>query len=435
MNEKKVKLGLLVYLFFVLILKEGSSLPIVQHGIYGTIESPGFPKNYSHNLNIMWETYGPIDAISLMVTILQFDVYHDPRFPCKDLLTIFEVETNFDFFNRCGTIPKTNYIVLGNKLKVIFKTDGENNAKGFQIHWEVRDYRKEGTDPIVKVLFCPPSPVTTYSPLTTAALTTDVTTEPPEHVEKLQNCHTSTISYIKDGIIGVLSTTLLVVIVALCCHQRRRPPPKMRAEYSISYRSSEFSLLETESQTIYDYPMSLATEAVDYLRSTTSSGYAVPRLSNTDGRSEPPIYGNVIVESENENMDVECEYMNISMARRPDVGNRFELREKSLHLDNSMSRTAMFSSKRSAQKRGNRSKNERNKSKRVEESNYLNITPKLHSYIEVVDDRADALFGNSFTSMTSSGYSKPVENKAKHQRQLQYSSKKDTARRSVTLNS
>ncbi|XP_062608372.1 uncharacterized protein LOC134270200 [Saccostrea cucullata] len=293
----------------------------------------------------------------------------------------------------------------------------------------VRDYRKEGKDPIVKVLFCPPSPVTTKSPLTTAALTTDATPGPPELLEKLSY------SYIKDGIIGVLSTALLVVTVTFCCHRRKSSPPKRKAEYSISYRSSEFSSLETESQTIYDYPLSLATEAVDYLRSTTSSGYAIPRLTMTDDCSEPPIYGNVIMESENENMDVECEYMNISTAHQPDVGKRAQSREKSLHLDNSISRAAVLSSKRSAQKRANRSKNKRNKSKRVEESNYLNITPKLHSYIEVVDDPTDTLFSNSSTSMTSSGYSKPVENKAKLRRQLQYSSKKNTTGRGVTVNS
>ncbi|XP_061166755.1 uncharacterized protein LOC133175660 [Saccostrea echinata] len=429
----KVKLGVIVYVFFVLIVKGSSSQPIVRHGTYGTIESPSFPKNYSNNLNITWETYGPIDAISLMVTILQFDVYYDPRFPCQDLLTITEVETNFDFFNRCGTIPKTNYILLGNKLKFTFRTDGENNAQGFRIHWEVRDYRKEGKDPIVKVLFCPPFPVTARSPLTTEA--SKLANEPTEHIEKLLYCQTSTISYIKDGVIGVLSTALLVVTVAFCCHRRKSSPPENKTEYSISYTSSEFSSLETETQTVYDYPLALTTEAVDnFSRSTTSSGYAIPTPYSPDG-NETPIYGNMTIESENVNTNVECEYMNISMVIRPDVGKGEKSGKRSLHLDNSLSRNAVFSSKQSAQKRVNRPRNKRSKSKKVEENNYLNVTPKPHSYIEVVGDGTEALLCNSFTSMTSSGYSKPVENKTKQRRRLQCSNKKNTARRNVAVNS
>lgn len=67
---------------------ESISESIHRHGVYGFIESPGFPNDYPNHANITWETFGPIDAISLTVTILHFDLYSVPGSQCSDKLTV-----------------------------------------------------------------------------------------------------------------------------------------------------------------------------------------------------------------------------------------------------------------------------------------------------------------------------------------------------------
>lgn len=58
-----------------------------RHGLDGSIESPGFPENYPHNYNITWSAYGPLDAISLSVTIVKFDIFKDSE--CHDFLQVW----------------------------------------------------------------------------------------------------------------------------------------------------------------------------------------------------------------------------------------------------------------------------------------------------------------------------------------------------------
>lgn len=72
--------------YFHLLLASCSNI-VDQHGVDGSIESLGFPKNYPHNCNVTWRTYGPLDAISLSVTIVKFDIFNDSE--CHDFLQVW----------------------------------------------------------------------------------------------------------------------------------------------------------------------------------------------------------------------------------------------------------------------------------------------------------------------------------------------------------
>jgi hypothetical protein len=156
---------------------------------------------------------------------------------------------------------------------------------------------------------------------------------------------------------------------------------------SINRTSSEFSRLENESETVYDRPVELIAEIENYLRSTTSSGYAIPRQGSQEEYS--PIYSNVNpVSPPHSYIDVE-------------VSDQSE-HDGHLHLDQSTAG--------SARERVGRFEFTRNKPRSLRDSDYINGIAKLHSYIEVL---GDGTLPVSLSSTTSSGYCRPMDNTVK----------------------
>lgn len=64
---------------------------------------------------------------SLISAIISLNVY---------LCQITQVYDNSVVFRKCGTLPETNYIILGHKMLVTFVSDGKNTAPGFKLRWK-----------------------------------------------------------------------------------------------------------------------------------------------------------------------------------------------------------------------------------------------------------------------------------------------------------
>lgn len=64
---------------------------------------------------------------SLISVIMSLNVY---------LCQITQVYDNSVVFRKCGTLPETNFIILGNKMLVTFVSDGKNTAPGFKLRWK-----------------------------------------------------------------------------------------------------------------------------------------------------------------------------------------------------------------------------------------------------------------------------------------------------------
>lgn len=68
---------------------------------------------------------------SLISAIISLNVY---------LCQITQVYNNSVVFRECGTLPETNFIILGNKMLVTFVSDGKNTAPGFKLRWKGKLY-------------------------------------------------------------------------------------------------------------------------------------------------------------------------------------------------------------------------------------------------------------------------------------------------------
>lgn len=68
---------------------------------------------------------------SLISAIISLNVY---------LCQIKQVYNNSVVFRECGTLPETNFIILGNKMLVTFVSDGKNTAPGFKLRWKGKVY-------------------------------------------------------------------------------------------------------------------------------------------------------------------------------------------------------------------------------------------------------------------------------------------------------
>lgn len=336
-----------------------------RHGLDGSIQSPGFPKNYPLNCNVTWRTYGPLDAISLSVTIVKFDIFNDSQ--CHDFLQITQVYNNSVVFRGCGTLPEKNYIILGNKMLVTFVSDGKNTAPGFKLRWKVRDIRKENRDPIVVINRCLQTPSTNES---LVSIDTKYDTAPENLTERKETklCKTPPFAELKDFIIGALSIALVGVLTILICVQcKRRTPEKKRKSYdAISSLLSDI-----------DLPLQ---ENMDALRRAFSD-------STRSTVSEDPIYDNVLNE---------CDYMNAESFRKSqayiDVE---ELEQKAMYLNYEQMQKSPSENFKSIL-------NSRQKKTESKKSS------TLHSYIDVIGELEEARAFHS-DSMTSSGYSKPSQ--------------------------
>lgn len=362
-------IGVWKVLIVLLTVKASCSNIVNRHGLDGSIESTGFPENYPHNSNITWRAYGPLDAISLSVTIVKFDIFKDSE--CHDFLQITQVYDNSVVFRKCGTLPETNFIILGNKMLVTFVSDGKNTAPGFKLRWKVRDYKKGNTDPIVVIHVdrCLQTPSTTGS-LVSIDSKYETASENLTEPRETKYCQTPPFGYhalLKDFIIGVLSIALVGVSTILCVQCKRRTMEKKSDSYdAISSLLSDIDLPLQENMDVLLRAISVSTRS------------AVP---------EDPIYDNVANE---------CDYENAESFRKSqsyiDVD---ELEQKAMYLNYDQMQTPP-------------SENFKN----ILNSHQKKIGSKksstLHSYIDVIGELAEAGAFHS-DSMTSSGYSKPSQ--------------------------
>lgn len=367
LDQLNTYIGVWKVLIVLLTVKASCSNIVDRHGLDGSIESPGFPKNYPHNSNVTWRTYGPLDAISLSVTIVKFDIFSDSHVQCHDFLQITQVYNNSVVFRGCGTLPEKNYIILGNKMLVTFVSDGKNTAPGFKLRWKVRDIRKENRDPIVVINRCLQTPSTNES---LVSIDTKYDTAPENLTERKETklCQTPPFAELKDFIIGALSIALVGVLTILICVQcKRRTPEKKRKSYdAISSLLSDI-----------DLPLQ---ENMDALRRAFSD-------STRSTVSEDPIYDNVLNE---------CDYMNTESFRKSQA-----------YIDvDELEQKAMYLNYKQMQKSPSENfKNILNSRQRKTESKKSST---LHSYIDVIGELEEAGAFHS-DSMTSSGYSKPSQ--------------------------
>lgn len=365
LDQLNTYIGVWKVLIVPLTVKASCSNIVDRHGLDGSIESPGFPENYPHNCNVTWRTYGPVDAISLSVTIVKFAIFSDSQ--CHDFLQITQVYNNSVVFRECGTLPEENYIILGNKMLVTFVSDGKYTASGFKLRWKVRDYRKENRDPIVVINRCPQTPSTTES---LVSIDSKYDTAPENLTERKETklCQTPPFAELKDFIIGALSIALVGVLTIFICVQcKRRTPEKKRKSYdAISSLLSDI-----------DLPLQ---ENMDALRRAFSD-------STRSTVSEDPIYDNVLNE---------CDYMNTESFRKSQA-----------YIDvDELEQKAMYLNYKQMQKSPSENfKNILNSRQRKTESKKSST---LHSYIDVIGELEEAGAFHS-DSITSSGYSKPSQ--------------------------
>lgn len=367
LDQLNTYIGVWKVLIVPLTVKASCSNIVDRHGLDGSIESPGFPENYPHNCNVTWRTYGPVDAISLSVTIVKFDIHVFSDSQCHDFLQITQVYNNSVVFRECGTLPEENYIILGNKMLVTFVSDGKYTASGFKLRWKVRDYKKENTDPIVVINRCPQTPSTTES-LVSIDSKYDTAPENLTERKETKHCQTPPFAELKDFIIGALSIALVGVLTILICVQcKRRTPEKKRKSYdAISSLLSDI-----------DLPLQ---ENMDALRRAFSD-------STRSTVSEDPIYDNVLNE---------CDYMNTESFRKSQA-----------YIDvDELEQKAMYLNYEQMQKSPSENfKNILNSRQRKTESKKSST---LHSYIDVIGELEEAGAFHS-DSITSSGYSKPSQ--------------------------
>lgn len=131
----------------------------------GTITSPGFPGNYTHNASYTWtfNTGNPKSIVHLTFDFLQIFEYqnHTPR--CKDFLQVNRTVPCCELaFNGCGTLKPFNLSITGSVITISFVSNRVHSAKGFYLHW---------------IVFIPENPTTSLKPLLMSTKTSTTKTK------------------------------------------------------------------------------------------------------------------------------------------------------------------------------------------------------------------------------------------------------------------
>ncbi|XP_022291856.2 uncharacterized protein LOC111103114 [Crassostrea virginica] len=362
----KTRLHLVEIFIIHVVLKGVWTDTIHRHGVNGVIEYPEYPNKYPNNANLTWMTYAPIDAISLSVTIIRFDLFQNS--PCQGSLQIKQVLNSSIIFHGCTNIFEKTFIVIGNKMEVALVTNGASTGGSLRISWKVRDNKKENTDPIVVIYSCPKD-LPTSSSSRPVLSTVETSVDQTKCFESLTWLGTSEMSFVKDAIIGVLFLAVIGVTTLLCCQRKKR----------ITRNKTEF---DSRSSLLADNNFNSHLQE-DTLRSTTSSGYAIPRANSSVTTKYDVVHQG----------QGECEYMNTESVMRPasyiDVN---DLEQGPMKLNQAQNMTiGSFDC---------------NKIMRGQtESKYKNLIASHHSYMEVIGEELVLSSG----SMTSSVYAKPCQ--------------------------
>ena len=104
-------------------------------GFGGEINEGGVSSFYQPNRDCTWL----ITVRSGNIIKLQFPFFslEDSQFCAKDSLKILDGPTEISrtIANLCGEHSNQVFYSSSNKIRIVFKTDGTNNARGFKLLW------------------------------------------------------------------------------------------------------------------------------------------------------------------------------------------------------------------------------------------------------------------------------------------------------------
>ena len=106
----------------------------------GVITSPGFPGEYSNDLDVFWHIQVPSEKL-IEITFNSFDVDGTPSCnPSFDALTIYDGNSNesplIGTYCNVGSVPPSSQISSNNEVFIHFHTDGyQDNDNGFKLEY------------------------------------------------------------------------------------------------------------------------------------------------------------------------------------------------------------------------------------------------------------------------------------------------------------
>ena len=107
-------------------------------GVAGEINEGGISSFYQPNRDCTWL----ITVRSGGIIKIQFGFFsiEDSQFCNKDSLKILDGPTEISptIANLCGEQSNRMFFSSGNQVRIVFKTDGTNNARGFKLYWSAQ---------------------------------------------------------------------------------------------------------------------------------------------------------------------------------------------------------------------------------------------------------------------------------------------------------